>query len=211
MPSYDIFTVQHYDLHAASICQHYRASTPHALYRVLGQYFHPAQPTADIGCGSGRDVAWLMAQGYPTIGYDASDAMLTEARAAYPGIVAHNASLPTLAGIADAHYANVLCSATLMHLPTAAVAPALVHLSRILQLGGRLVLTFRQSRAATEREADGRLFTPLTRHGLAPLLGAANLRVLHHEHQPDATRAGVQWVALVAERGNPNNPDHRPA
>ncbi len=195
-------TLNHYQQHATSVCQQYRATTPHALYHVIGQVFHPAQPTADIGCGSGRDVAWLTAQGYPTVGYDASGAMLTAARANYPGIRVYAASLPMLTGIADASYANVLCSATLMHLPAGAVAPALGHVARILRRGGRVLLSFRHSRAATEREADGRLYTTLTVNGLSPLLRVADLHLLHHATQPDSVRADVQWEVLVAARGD---------
>jgi trans-aconitate methyltransferase len=44
---------------------------PIDLHAVVSQFFVPG-PTADIGCGSGRDVAWLNARGYPTIGFDAS-------------------------------------------------------------------------------------------------------------------------------------------
>ncbi|KVO67988.1 hypothetical protein WJ79_26935 [Burkholderia ubonensis] len=42
------------------------------MYALLTQHFAPAGRTADIGCGAGRDVAWLNANGVPAVGHDAS-------------------------------------------------------------------------------------------------------------------------------------------
>jgi hypothetical protein len=56
---------------AAEIAARHRAIQPEELHRLIRGFFHPAQPTADSGCGGGRDVAWLAAQRFPAAGYDA--------------------------------------------------------------------------------------------------------------------------------------------
>src|SRR3984893_12133858 len=72
---------------------------PHDLHALVGRFFRPA-PTADIGCGSGREVAWLAAHGFPVVaGYDASTGLLSEARARYPHLTFATAALPDLAGL----------------------------------------------------------------------------------------------------------------
>ncbi len=58
---------------------------PTDLHALVRRFFRPG-PTADIGCGSGREVAWLCANGYPAKGYDPSEALLAQARARYPGL-----------------------------------------------------------------------------------------------------------------------------
>src|SRR6266446_3779722 len=80
---------------------------PSDLHAVVRQFFSPG-PTADVGCGSGRDAAWLNACGYPTKGFDASEGLLAEARRRHPQIHFSAAILPGLDGIAESSFANVL-------------------------------------------------------------------------------------------------------
>ena len=110
-------TVQAYERGAAEIAARHRAITPAELHRLILGFFHAAQPTADIGCGGGRDVAWLTHQGFPAVGYDASEEMLRAARAFYPEPEFHCDRLPDLPTVPDQAFANGLCSGVLMHLP----------------------------------------------------------------------------------------------
>jgi ubiquinone/menaquinone biosynthesis C-methylase UbiE len=195
----DTSTLQTYDTNATILCQGYRCAVPGALYRLIEQQFRRGQPTADIGCGSGRDVAWLFQNGFPTVGYDASHAMLAEARAAYSGIDVREASLPHLLAIPDKVYTNVLCSATLMHLHCDDIPIAITNLARILHTGGRLLISYRQSQSPTEREPDGRLFTTFPLDTLIAMFHNAGLDMLTTEQQADATRPGIWWDVLLAE------------
>src|SRR5690242_2328062 len=104
-------SIQAYECDAAEIAARHRAITPTELHRLIRGFFHPAQPTADIGCGCGRDVAWLAGQGFPAAGYDASEAMLRAAREFYPEQEFHCDRLPDLPTVPDQAFANVLCSA----------------------------------------------------------------------------------------------------
>jgi SAM-dependent methyltransferase len=196
----DTQTIGIYNANAAVFCARYRLIAPTELLQHVRGFFHPGQPTADIGCGSGRDVAWLNAQGFPATGYDASPAMLSEARAAFPGIDVREAALPGLDGIADRAYMNVLCSAVLMHLRREELGSAAASLARVLRPGGRLLLSYRSSEAGGEREADGRLFTAILPGELTPLLAAAGMRTIRATEQADSYRPAVRWHTLLAEK-----------
>jgi SAM-dependent methyltransferase len=196
----DAQTIHAYNSTAGARCECYRLILPTELLLFAPGFFHPGQPTADIGCGSGRDVAWLNEHGFPSIGYDASPAMLAEARTAYPGIDVRAAALPKLASVPYGAYANVLCSVVLMHLPRKDLGRAVRSLARILQPGGGLLLSYRSSAAAAEREADGRLFTAISPGELTLQLDAAGLRVSKERQQADAYRPSVRWFILLAEK-----------
>ena len=196
----DTQTISVYDANAAAFCARYRLIAPTELLQHVRDFFYPGQPSADIGCGSGRDVAWLNAQGFPAIGYDASPAMLDEARAAFPSIDVREATLPDLDGIADQVYANVLCSAVLMHLRREELGSAAASLARVLRPGGRLLLAYRSSEAGGEREADGRLFTAILPGELTLLLEAARMRTIRATEQADSYRPGVTWYTLLTEK-----------
>src|ERR1700721_4353500 len=101
-------TLSAYDLAAADFANDWHTQPgPVDLHTFIRRYFPPG-PTADIGCGSGREVAWLAANDFPATGFDPSEGLLREARARYPGLPFRPAALPELAGIADASFANVL-------------------------------------------------------------------------------------------------------
>ncbi|MGQ9927131.1 MAG: class I SAM-dependent methyltransferase [Chloroflexaceae bacterium] len=193
-------TIQTYDAQAADYAARQRGKTPAALYRLIERVFVPGAPTADIGCGSGRDSAWLVAHGFPTIGYDASPGMLAEARAAYPNLDLRYAALPDLAEIPAGAFTNVLCSAVVMHLPAQAIEGALAALCRIVAPGGRLLITYRASETGDPREPDGRLYTPLAADTLATACARYGLQVWQQTAEADGGRPGMVWHVLVAGR-----------
>jgi SAM-dependent methyltransferase len=196
----DPLTIATYDGKAADFAAAQRDKVPAALRQLLKAHFRPGAPTADIGCGSGRDTAWLVANGFPTVGYEASAGMLAEARRAYPALDLRLGALPDLAGVVDQCYQNVLCSAVVMHLPSASLPAAVAELARVTAPTGRLVLTYRASETNEPREADGRLYSPISAGELAGLCAAVGLCVLHQTAEGDGGRPGVIWQILVAER-----------
>lgn len=130
---------------------------PADLHALIRYYFRPGL-TADIGCGSGREVAWLAANGFPAIGYDASERLLFEARARYPQLRFETAALPGLAQIAGESFDNVLCETVIMHLTREAIAPSLQRMMDILRSGGILYVSWRVTDGADRRDAHGRLY-----------------------------------------------------
>jgi len=69
----DKTTLAVYDAAAPAFVQRWLTENePADLYALFRQFFRPGL-TADIGSGSGRDAAWLTANGFPAIGYDLSE------------------------------------------------------------------------------------------------------------------------------------------
>jgi SAM-dependent methyltransferase len=132
---------------------------PLDMYALLVAHFKPG-PTADIGCGSGRDVAWLTGHGFETVGFDASRELLAQARQSHPGLPFIQATLPALEGISDASFQNVLCETVVMHLPSDQLIPAVRRLLAILRPGGALYLSWRVT-AVTERDKAERLYAAI--------------------------------------------------
>ena len=172
----DSRTLEAYDIQAAAFAQDWHEQSPPVdLHEIVRRFFAPG-PTADIGCGSGREVAWLDANGYAAVGYDASAGLLAQARTRYPGLRFHTATLPALEGIADGSFANVLYETVIMHLPNSAIVPSVRRLMAILAPGGVLYLSWRVTRGSDQRDVHGRLYgafdAELVRQ---PLAGAAML------------------------------------
>jgi 2-polyprenyl-3-methyl-5-hydroxy-6-metoxy-1,4-benzoquinol methylase len=130
---------------------------PDDMYALWEAHLLPTGKTADIGCGNGRDAAWLADHGYRVTGFDGSEALLDEARRLYPHVAFRTATLPSLAETDD-EYDNVVCETVLMHLPVESITDAIDNLVRILRPSGILYLSWRVTENADARDPDGRLY-----------------------------------------------------
>ena len=155
----DRATLAAYDRDAAAFAKDWHAQpAPADLHAVVSHFFIAGGMTCDIGCGSGREVAWLNASGFPAVGFDASKGLLDEARSRYPRLTFLSAELPDLDGIASDTYDNVLCETVIMHLDRAQIARSVRRLLDIARPGGILYLSWRVTEDADLRDGHGRLY-----------------------------------------------------
>ncbi len=145
-------TILTYDLHSSAFEHRHAKVTPSRLYDLAKTYFYESGPTADIGCGIGRDTDWLANQGYKAIGIDPSIGMLRLAKEKFPGLIFIEGGLPEIES--DSKFDNVFCCAVLMHVPRTSLEASISCLNNLLNTKGRLILSFRNSQG----EEDGRLF-----------------------------------------------------
>lgn len=154
----DIKTLNAYDQHSASFAKDWHDQPPGTdLHALVRKYFHPGR-TADVGCGSGRDTAWLSLNGFPAVGFDPSRGLLEEARQRYPNVSFQVAALPELEGVPYGSFVNVLCETVIMHLEAELVAPSVRKLLDILEPGGTLYLSWRVTEGEDRRDEHGRLY-----------------------------------------------------
>jgi SAM-dependent methyltransferase len=152
-------TLAAYDRDAAAFAKDWHEQpAPFDLHDVINRFFIKGGTTADIGCGSGREVAWLNANGFPAEGFDASDGLLVEARSRYPHLKFSHAELPDLAGVAANACDNVLCETVIMHLDRAKIAPSVRRMLDIARPGGIFYLSWRVTGGADFRDGHGRLY-----------------------------------------------------
>ena len=153
----DQATIAAYDKDAVAFAKAWHDQpAPVDLHEVVEQFFVRGGRTADIGCGSGREVDWLDTNGFSAEGIDASEGLLSEARSRYPDLKFTRAELPELSGIAANRYDNVLCENVIMHLDAAEIAPAVHRLLDIVKPDGVLYLSWQVTKDAG-RDAQGRL------------------------------------------------------
>jgi len=168
-------TLDAYDAAASQFADDWDGQPPPVdLHRLISRYFNQGQ-TADIGCGSGREVAWLAAHEYPAIGYDASEGLLAEARRHHPRCDFRIAQLPALTGIAPATFDNVLCETVIMHLPADEITQAVQRLLDILKPEGVLYLSWRVTRGSDQRDDSGRLYTAFDADLVRAAMGNADI------------------------------------
>jgi SAM-dependent methyltransferase/phage repressor protein C with HTH and peptisase S24 domain len=170
----------------------------------LESTFEGKSKILDVGCGTGRDLAFLLRQGKDAYGVDVVPAMLAQAG---ENLRSHGldgtgrlyeAELPDLGLFKDGEFDGVLCSAVLMHLEEEHLFDAVYSLRRVLKHGGILLVSIPAWRpdvdAQTRRDAEGRLFTNLVPEKLQLLLERIGFAMESVMESGDALgRDGVRW------------------
>jgi hypothetical protein len=74
---------------------------------------------------------------------------------------------------------------------------------RVLRPRGRLLLSYRSSAVAEEREPDGRLFTSLPPPAVQQGLVATGCQIVRVQQQRDSYCSRVEWTIVLAEKVEP--------
>ena len=199
-------TLDYYEQDAEDLAARYESADVAALHRRLVAAFAPGARLLELGAGSGRDAAAMVAAGFAVTMADGSEAMLRQAVVVHPELagraVFHRcpAPLPWDDGAFDGGYALAM----LMHLPTAQIQATLAEAARVLRPGGRLFFSVPFSRddiVAGSRDAKGRLFTNLSPEGWLEAGAAAGLGLLESRESPDGLgRPGMRWISALMQK-----------
>ena len=108
----------------------------------LLQHCGPEAHLLDVGCGTGRDMAWFETRQRTTTGVDLSSGMLNYARRKVMGNLLA-IDMRALA-FANASFDGAWCCASLLHLPKSEAPRALAEMHRVLKAGGMLCVCTQQ-------------------------------------------------------------------
>jgi SAM-dependent methyltransferase/SOS-response transcriptional repressor LexA len=206
----DTKTSSYYSQNAGRLVGLYASVFPFFEERLITA-FAKAHKILDVGCGTGRDLAWLLRKGKDAYGVDPSKEMLTAANTslAKQGLSGQGrlfeGALPDLNLFNEAEFDGVLCSAVLMHLPEEKIFDAVYTLRRILRPGGTLLVSVPSVRndvdPITRRDPDGRLFAELPPPKLQLLFERVGFAVRESTTVSDSLgRAGIEWCVTEFTR-----------
>jgi SAM-dependent methyltransferase len=151
----------------------------------------------DVGCGSGRDAAWLAQNGWQVTAVDPSAAMLDGARRIHRSLPIRwmQDGLPKLekVGSLGETFDLVMLSAAWMHVPLPEQARSAATVARLLAREAIVNLTIRTGAAEPERgfhDTDIELLTAtFDRHGVLPVNDVTDHDIFD--------RKGVVWRKLT--------------
>lgn len=201
----DTQTVDRYDSGARAFSERYESVDMSQLYTLLDRYLPPpGSSVLELGCGSGRDAAFLLSRGYDVMAVDASVAMIAEATQLHPeldGRVVHAAvPLPEGSPLLSRTFHAVFSNAMLMHVPDEGLRRTARQIRRLLRHDGVLVISVSVGREGLrdDRDGTGRLFLERPAAAYRQLFEGAGLGfVYQHEAADSIERPGIRWVSLV--------------
>ncbi len=196
-------TSVYYSKNASRLAEEY-ATVIHTLEDSLTSVFARSHKILDVGCGSGRDLSFLISKGKDAYGVDPSREMLVAAHQTLGerGISGEGrlfiGSLPDLSQFGESEFDGILCSAVLMHLPEEELFDAVYALRRVLRPSGTLLISVPATRSdvdpITRRDSSGRLFTDLPAPKLHLLFERVGFVVRESENVGDSLgRDGISW------------------
>ncbi len=156
-------------------------------------------PVLDLGCGTGRDLAWFAAHDLKALGCDLSTGMLAQARQVTRAALCQM-EMRSL-GWASGSFQAVWCCAALLHLPKQAAPRALAEIARVLLPGGDLFLSVQKGsgevieRAPYPEEIE-RFFARYEPDEMALLLEQAGYQILARRENIDRRH----WLWFEAQR-----------
>jgi SAM-dependent methyltransferase len=161
----------------------------------------------DLGCGAGRDLAWLTARRVDVVGVDLSRGMLAQARSRSSGPLLQM-DMGRLA-FRTGCFEGVWCNASILHLPKPEAPDALAEIARVLVPNGSLFLTVQEGEGEGWEEHSpyggaGRFVSRYRAEEMEALLVQAGFAI--HDRRLDAAGAR-RWLQYLARRSDPPEAD----
>lgn len=189
-----------YDTIAPAFAIRHAAMPPNVIsagIRLLDR-IGPSGTILDVGCGTGRDMAWFESHGGQVIGFDLSAGMLREARTRTRGPLVQGDM--RLLPFQNACFAAVWSNAALLHLPKSDAPASLREMRRVLLPGGYLVLGVQEGQGEVwEDDSYGagvqRFFARYDPEEVAFLLTQAGFSMDDIEHNASGAR---RWLLSMA-------------
>lgn len=203
----DSATLTAYNTQAAKLTSSYESANLSTIHALLMRHLSPP-PAAilDLGCGSGRDAAFLHARGYAVTALDASPAMLKEITIRHPELAGRlqekSFPLPPDDPLLAAPFDAVTCFAMLMHVPDHDLFECARQFSLLLKPGGVLIFSVSTGRTGLvdNRDEMGRLYIERPPDQLRQLLEELGFRLLARQEQPDFQGRSLTWTVLVMRK-----------
>jgi len=199
-------TLNYYNQNSLKVVAKYESADVTPLHNFLSSSLKPGGRLLELGCGSGRDAAFMVSQGFRVLATDGSASMIEQAKRHHPELAGHMVHLKLPDGLSNALgiFDGIYAVAVLMHLSVQEIESTLSAVNFLLAAKGRFVFSVpaRQSDVMTDEfDSKGRRFTALSPDGWTNLCLKRNLHIVRTMISEDGLgRDGVAWMNYLVEK-----------
>lgn len=196
-------TIAYYDENAADFCDKHDSVRLDPFHKAVRENIPYGSKILEIGCGSGRDAARSLQDGYDIIGLDGSKGLLAEIPKRHPELKDRLVFgiMPCKTDFEDEHFDGFYSVACLMHLYEKELDLTLIELNRITKKGGKGLVSIPTTRNDVNDDGiddKGRAMNMMPVDVWEKHFREAGFSVTHGEDEPDKLgRPGVFWLTFV--------------
>ena len=157
-------TLFYYENNAKHLSQRYESAKVDHIHSLLLKTFPSKSYLLEIGCGSGRDAAFMYRNGYDILAIDGSREMIAEAKQCHPELAGclEVMKIPDELHFEPSFFDGVYCIATLMHLDKSGIDQTIEKVATILKAGSKFLFSVSVQRDDLDdqgKDEKGRHFT----------------------------------------------------
>jgi SAM-dependent methyltransferase len=196
-------TIDFYDRNAAEFCRKHDAVRLDAFHQTLRLELKPGTRLLEIGCGSGRDAAKALEDGYDVMALDGSKNLLLEIPKLHPELADRliHGVLPCKLDFSDEEFDGFYSVACFMHFNEMELGLILKELKRILKAKGKGLISVPACRPdVTDEGVDihNRVFHLRETEAWIDIFNKEGFEAKAGSPEPDKLgREGVWWVTFV--------------
>ena len=201
-------TIEYYNKNAAEFCEKHDSVRLGSFYEAMRREFPKGAKLIEIGCGSGRDAALALQDGYDVFALDGSENLLKEIPKIHPELTNRLifAILPSKLDFLDNFFDGFYSVACLMHLSESEVIETLKELNRITNKNSKGLVSVPACRSdVTDEGVDihNRVFHLRTLEEWGNIFKKAGFNSFAGESEPDKLgRDGVWWRTFTLIKQN---------
>lgn len=193
-------TVDYYDREAENWSTTHHGNNAGSYWEDEMGRFHELLPSGkilEIGSGTGRDAAALIAMGYDYIGTDASKGLLQMAKKRNPNASFFLKSVEEL-DFPEGNFDGFWTAATLLHIPKDRIGKALTTIRKQVKLGGIGFISVKQGEGEKIDEPTGRWFAYYSQGEFTDILGKNGYEVVESKVKP--TEGDTTWLIYFVRK-----------
>jgi len=199
-------TLNYYSQNSLKVAERYESADVTQLHEFLSSSLESGGRLLELGCGSGRDAAFMVSQGFNVLATDGSASMVEQAKLHHPELSAHVVHLKLPDGLSNALgiFDGIYAVAVLMHLSVQEIENTITAVNSLLATKGRFVFSVparRDDVTKNEFDSKGRRFTTLSPDGWRNLCQKCNLQIVRTMISWDGLgRGGIVWINCLVEK-----------
>ncbi len=201
----DSSSKKYYNQNASRLSEEYHSADVSEMHSLLGKWLPEGGEVLEIGCGSGRDAAYMASLGCKVVATDASEAMVAYSGGHFQklgisnGIALHEAAfpLPPSNSLLSDRFDAVVSIAVLMHIPDSELFEFAIQIRTILKYKGIFICSFSGSREASDD--DTRLFVNREPAQVELFFERIGFHLLFSGSNKDGLGRNIEWHILVFE------------
>ena len=199
-------SIKYYQKNAESLAHRYESAGVEEMQALLKSCFEPGAKLLEIGCGSGRDAAFMKASGFDVTAVDGSEKMIASAVKFHPELSGRLYTIHLPQGLSErlGRFDGLFSIATLMHLTREAIGAVFEKAGRLVNEKGRFFFSVSSRRDDVnqgEFDEKGRRFTAMTVEEWILTSQKAGFEVVSSRTTEDGLgREGIVWLNCLVQK-----------